>query len=72
MGIIQAVDAIRANAPGISDNDLNERVHAFRKVLTDNIYKQMKGHYRIIPGEFKINKILPFSQILPQHIIVND
>lgn len=68
----QAVDAIRANAPGISDNDLNERVHAFRKVLTDNIYKQMKGHYRIIPGEFKINKILPFSQILPQHIIVND
>ena len=32
----------------------------------------MKEHYRIIPGEFKINKVLPFSQILPQPIIVNN
>ena len=68
----QAVDAIRSNAPGISDDDLNERVHAFKQSLADNIYKQMKEHYRIIPGEFKINKVLPFSQILPQPIIVNN
>lgn len=67
----QAVDAIRNNAPGISDDDLNERVHAFKQGLADNIYKQMKDHYRIIPGEFKINKVLPFSKILDQHIIVN-
>lgn len=32
----------------------------------------MKEHYRIIPGEFKINKVLPFSKILDQHIIVNN
>ena len=32
----------------------------------------MKEHYRIISGEFKINKVLPFSQILPQQIIVNN
>ena len=68
----QAVDAIRSNAPGISDDDLNERVHAFKQSLADNIYKQMKEHYRIIPGEFKINKVLPFSQILPQPIVVNN
>lgn len=67
----QAVDAIRNNAPGISDDDLNERVHAFKQSLTDNIYKQMKEHYRIIPGEVKINKVLPFSKIHEQHIIVN-
>ena len=67
----QAVDAIRNNAPGISDDDLNERVYAFKQSLVDNIYKQMKEHYRIIPGEFKINKILPFSKIHEQHIIVN-
>lgn len=68
----QAIDAIRNNAPSISDDDLNERVHAFKQSITDNIYKQMKEHYRIIPGEFKINKVLPFSKILPQPIIVNN
>lgn len=68
----QAVDAIRSNAPGISEDDLNERVHALKKSLADNIYKQMKEHYRIIPGEFKINKVLPFSRILNQNIIVNN
>lgn len=68
----QAVDAIRNNAPGITEDDLNERVHAFKQSLADNIYKQMKEHYRIIPGEFKINKVLPFSKILDQSIIVNN
>ncbi|MDE5773949.1 MAG: hypothetical protein K2H86_05780, partial [Muribaculaceae bacterium] len=68
----QAIDAIRRNAPGISDDDLNERVHAYKQSISDNIYKQMKEHYRIIPGEFKINKVLPFSKILDQPIIVNN
>lgn len=68
----QAVDAIRGNAPGISEDDLNERVHAFRQSLVDNIYKQMKEHYHIIAGEFKISKVLPFSKILDQPIIVNN
>lgn len=68
----QAVEAIRSNAPGITDDDLNERVHTFKQSLADNIYKQMKEHYRIIPGEFKINKVLPFSKILDQPIIVNN
>ena len=68
----QAVGAIRNNAPNITDDDLNERVHAFKQSLADNIYKQMKEHYRIIPGEFKINKVLPFSKILDQSIIINN
>lgn len=68
----QAVDAIRNNAARISEDDLNERVHAFKQSIAENIYKQMKEHYRIIPGEFKINKVLPFSRILDQNIIVNN
>ncbi len=68
----QAVQAIRNNAPGISDDDLNERVHAFKQSIADSIYKQMKAHYRIIPGEFKINKVIPFSKILDQPIVVNN
>lgn len=68
----QAVDAIRINAPGITNDDLNERVHAFKQNIADNIYKQMKEHYRVIPGELKINKVLPFSKILDQPIVVNN
>lgn len=70
--IEQAVAAVRANAGNISDDELNERVHPYRQMLADNIYKQMKQHYRIIPGEYKVNKILPFSKILDQPIIVNN
>lgn len=68
----QAVAAIRNNAPDITEDDLNERIHAHKQILADNIYKQMKEHYRIIPGTFKINKVLPFSKILDQPIIVNN
>ncbi len=68
----QAINALRNNTPGISDDDLNERVHSLKHSLANNIYKQMKEHYRIIPGEFKINRVLPFSKILDQHIVVND
>lgn len=68
----QAIDAIRSNKPEISNDDLNERVHAYKQSIADNIYKQMKEHYRIIPGEFKINKVLPFSKILDQHIVINE
>lgn len=68
----QGVAAVRTNAGDISDNELNERVHPYRQILADNIYKQMKQHYRIVPGEYKVNKVLPFSEILDQPIIVNN
>ena len=32
----------------------------------------MKQHYRIEPGEYKVNKVLPFSKILDQPILVNN
>lgn len=70
--IEQAVAAIRANAGNISDDELNERVHPYRQIIADNIYKQMKQHYRIVPGEYKVNKVLPFSKILDQPIIINN
>ena len=68
----QAVDAIRAHSPGITDDELNERVHAFRQAVADNIYKQIKAHYRIVPGGAKVVKIYPFSKIPDRHIVVND
>lgn len=68
----QAVDAIRTQNSISNDDELNERVHPYKQSIADNIYKQMKQHYTIIPGEFKINKVLPFSKILDQPIIVNN
>lgn len=70
--IEQAVAAVRANAGNISDDELNERVHPYRQLLADKIYKQMKQHYSIVPGEYKVNKVLPFQKMLNQQIIVNN
>ncbi len=70
--IKQGIDAVRANAGGITDDELNERVHPYKQILADNIYKQMKQHYRVVPGEYKVNKVLPFSRILDYPIVVNN
>lgn len=68
----QAVDAIRTQNDISDEDELNERVHPYKQAIADNIYKQMKQYYTIIPGEYKINKVLPFSKILDQKIIVNN
>lgn len=68
----QAVEAIRTKNNISNEDELNERVHPYKQSIADNIYKQMKQHYTIIPGEYKINKVLPFSKILDQSIIVNN
>lgn len=68
----QAVEAIRTKNNISGEDELNERVHPYKQSIADNIYKQMKQHYTIIPGEFKINKVLPFSKILDQNVIVNN
>lgn len=70
--IEQAVDAIREKNGISNEDELNERVHPYRQMIADNIYKQMKQHYRIEPGEYKVNKVLPFSKILDQPILVNN
>lgn len=68
----QAVEAIRTKNNISGEDELNERVHPYKQAIADNIYCQMKQHYTIIPGEFKINKVLPFSKILDQNVIVNN
>lgn len=70
--IEQAVDAIREKNGISNEDELNERVHPYRQMIAGNIYKQMKQHYRIEPGEYKVNKVLPFSKILDQPILVNN
>lgn len=70
--ITQAVDAIREKNGISNEDELNERVHPYQQMIADNIYKQMKRHYRIEPGEYKVNKVLPFSKILDQPILVNN
>lgn len=68
----QAVEAIRTKNNISGEDELNERVHPYKRAIADNIYMQMKQHYTIIPGVYKINKVLPFSKILDQSIIVNN
>lgn len=68
----QAILALKSQNNIEDDDTLNERIHPFRRNIAENIYKQMKEHYTVIPGEFKINKILPFQKILEQSLIENN
>lgn len=68
----QAILALKTQNKIENDDTLNERIHPFRRNIAENIYKQMKEHYSVIPGEFKINKILPFQKILDQSLIENN
>lgn len=68
----QAIDALKLQNNIENDDELNERIHPFGKSIAENIYKQMKQHYTVIPGEFKINKILPFQKILEQSLVENN
>ena len=68
----QAIDALKLQNNIESDDELNERIHPFRTNIAENIYRQMKEHYTIKLGEFKINHILPFQKLLDQAIIENN
>ena len=68
----QALDAARRSIPGITEDDLSELVGTLKQNLANNIYKQMKEHYHIISGDFKVNKVLPFSRMLDQSIVITN
>ena len=63
----QACSAVKANLE--NDEDLARVVNQFKKVIAEKIYKQMKSHFHIEYSEFNISKVLPFIDILPQHLI---
>ena len=68
----QAVDAIQRNSPNTTDDEVAEKVNAYKELLADNIYRQMREHSHIERDEMPPKRVLPFSRILDQHLVENE
>lgn len=62
----QAVDAV---SKGLRPTDnLSSVIHQFKTILAQRIYGQVRAHISLISEGFAKPKILPFVEILPQHM----
>lgn len=65
----QAVNKIKAQSSG--NEDLSKKIHQFRMPIANQIYKQMQEHFSLEKEEYKYSKVLPFVELLPQHLTEN-
>ena len=68
----QAVNAIQRNSPKTTDDEVAEKVNAYKEFLADNIYRQMREHSHIEHDKMSLKRVLPFSRILDQHLVENE
>lgn len=68
----QAVKAICLNSPGASDDDISEKVNTYGEPLAHNIYQQMCAYSHVEKDPQPPKRVLPFSRILDQRVIVNE
>lgn len=62
----QAIESIASHLE--NKEDLPKIVNQFKKVIGDNIFKQMQGHFRVKPLGYVKPKVLPFTGLLEQHL----
>lgn len=68
----QAVNAIRYHSGDATDDDIADKVFQYREPIARNIYQQMCENSHIEKVEEPPKKVLPFSKILDQHVVVNE
>lgn len=68
----QAVAAIRSNSPYTIDDEIAEKVNAYKDSLADNIYRQMSDHSHLERDNVPPKRVLPFSRMLDQHLVENE
>lgn len=68
----QAVAAIRSNLPNATDDEVAERVNAYKGSLAENVYCQMREHSHLERDHVQPTRVLPFSRMLDQHLVENE
>ena len=62
----QAIEAVKQQTQeGI---DVANKVHQFKMVIANRIYSQMKEHFTLEKKGYASSKVLPFVELLPQHL----
>lgn len=62
----QAVSAVQSQLS--ADADITRVIHQFKKILAQRIHDQIKNHITLESEGFAIPNVLPFVEILPQHM----
>lgn len=67
----QAVTAIRNNSSDATDDEIAEKVNAYKESLADDIYRQMREHSHLEYENVSPKRVLPFCRMLNQHLVEN-
>lgn len=67
----QAVEAVKACSEKKDNDSMAEKITAYKELLAGNIYKQMKEHFHTEQEQQQPQRVLPFSKIIDQHVIVD-
>ena len=62
----QAVKAIQQQTD--AGKDVAQKIHQFKSAIANRIYEQMKAHFTLEKKGFASSRVLPFVQLLPQHL----
>ena len=62
----QAVEVLRRQTK--EGNDVANKVHQFKMAIATRIYNQMKEHFTLEKKGYTSSKVLPFVELLPQHL----
>lgn len=62
----QAVEAIQQQTE--NGKDVAQKIHQFKSAIANRIYAQMKEHFTMEKQGYKSSRVLPFVELLPQHL----
>ena len=62
----QAVETISKRTE--EGSDVANKVHQFKSAIANRIYEQMKEHFTLEKEGYTSSKVLPFVELLPQHL----
>ena len=62
----QAIEAVKQQTQ--EGKDVANKVHQFKMAIANRIYSQMKEHFTLEKKGYASSKVLPFVELLPQHL----
>lgn len=62
----QAIEAVKRQTEG--GKDVANKVHQFKMAIANRIYSQMKAHFTLEKKGYASSRVLPFVELLPQHL----
>lgn len=62
----QAIDAVKSQTE--EGYDVANKVHQFKTAIANRIYSQMKEHFTLEKNGYVSSRVLPFVELLPQHL----